>query len=120
MKPERVYLAGLALVGGIGALLVLGRPVGERPGMWLGLGVGLLAQGPLGWWLIRSVGTRQFLGVWALGMLARFVVLGVMAFAVLPRPGRSIGPGLLTLAAVIVILLFFEGVVLWLKQRSKA
>jgi hypothetical protein len=105
------YVAGVAAVaaGGLAALGAL--PVGARTGVIWGLAVGLLLQAPLGWWTLRAVGTERFLTVWGLGMLVRFGVMGVAAFALMAAPERLAVPMLTTMVATLIALLLVEGVV---------
>ena len=117
MKAARIYWLGLSVLSALSVLLVRIQPADQRPGMWVALAVGVAVQGPLGWWLIQSVGTERFLGVWATGIFARFAVLALMALVVLPRVGPR-GPGLIMLGGVLVGLLFFEGWVVWLKNTG--
>ena len=114
MTGARVYLLGLVLVavGGFGVVILL---PGKLESKLTAVAVALLVQGPLGWWLVKSVGTPKFLRVWPIGILARFVVLGVMAMLVFPAFDWPLSPGLLLLGGVLVALLFLEGLVVWLK-----
>jgi hypothetical protein len=73
--------------------------------------VGLLLQAPLGWWTLRALGTERFLTVWGLGMLVRFGVVAVAAFALMPGPERLAEPMLLTMVGTLVALLLAEGTV---------
>ncbi|MGE0354217.1 MAG: hypothetical protein AB7I33_15340 [Gemmatimonadales bacterium] len=121
MSTGRFYLAGLFGITVLVLAISRWLPAEARPGVWVALGIGLAVQGPLGWWLVRAVGTPRFLGVWALGMGARFAVLGLMALVVFPRLSWPVAPALITLAAVLVVLLFFEGIVVWFKHsRTQA
>ena len=105
------YVAGVAAVAA-GGLAVLGAlPTGARTGVIWGLAVGLLLQAPLGWWTLRAVGTERFLTVWGLGMLVRFGVVGVAAFALMAAPERLAVPMLTTMVAALIALLLVEGVV---------
>ena len=108
--PAR-YVAGVAAVGAGGLLVAALSPAGSRPGILWGLAVGLLLQSPLGWWTLRAVGTERFLLVWGLGMLVRFAVVAVAAFALMPAPDRLAAPMLATMVAILVALLLVEGVV---------
>ena len=118
MNAARVYLVGLVLVavGGFGVVILLS---GNLESKLTAVAVGVLVQGPLGWWLVKSVGTPKFLQVWPLGILARFAVLGVMAMLVFPAFDWPLSPGLLLLGGVLVALLFLEGMAAWLKTGAK-
>jgi hypothetical protein len=105
------YVAGVAAVG-LGGLVVAGLvPVTSRAGVLWGLAVGLLLQAPLGWWTLRAVGTERFFAVWGLGMLLRFGVLAVAAFALTAVPGPLAAPMLTTMVGTLVALLLVEGAV---------
>lgn len=118
MSPGRTYVAGLLALSVLAALAAFSQAGAQRPAIWLAVAVGVGIQGPLGWWLIRSVGTPRFLGVWVAGMLLRFAVLGVMALVVLPAIVAPITASLLALAIVLVVLLFFEGWMVWLTTKA--
>ena len=105
------YLAGVTAVGAAGLVAAALAPAAARPGLLWGLAVGLLLQGPLGWWTLRAVGTERFLTVWGLGMLVRLGVGAVAAFALLAGPERLATPMLATMAGTLVTLLLVEGVV---------
>ncbi len=105
------YAAGVAAVGAGGVLAVAVSPAGSRPGIVWGLAAGLLLQAPLGWWTLRAIGTERFLTVWGLGMLVRFAVVGVAAFALMPLAVGLAAPMLATMVGILVALLLVEGVV---------
>jgi hypothetical protein len=105
------YVAGVAAVGAAGLLVAAASPAGSRPGILWGLATGLLLQAPLGWWTLRAVGTERFLLVWGLGMLVRFAVVAVAAFALMPASKGLAAPMLATMVAILVALLLVEGVV---------
>ena len=103
------YGAGLAVMALAVALAGVRSGPDGRQGILLGAVVGLMIQGPLGWWVVRSVGTDRFLGAWAAGFLARVVLLAVMALVVVPALGWDPAPVLVTLAGVLGGLLLVEG-----------
>lgn len=105
------YAAGVAAVGVVGLIAAWAAPAGSRPGVLWGMAVGLLLQSPLGWWTLRAIGSERFLPVWGLGMLVRFAVVGLAAFALMPAPERLAVPMLVTMVAVLVGLLLVEGAV---------
>jgi heme A synthase len=105
------YIAGVAAVGAAGLVAAAASPVESRPGILWGLFVGLLLQAPLGWWTLRAIGTERFFMVWGLGMLVRFAVVAVAAFALLPAPDRLASPMLVTMVGVLLALLLVEGAV---------
>ena len=120
MTGRRVYLLGLALVSAAGSAIVATLPLPARTPSLISLLVGLVLQGPLGWWLVRSVGTPRFIVVWVTGIGARFAVLGVMALLVFPALHWPVSPGLLVLGGVLVALLFLEGLVVWLNVSGRS
>ena len=105
------YVAGVAAVAASGLAALSALPAGARTGVIWGLAVGLLLQAPLGWWTLRAVGTERFLTLWGLGMLVRFGVVGVAAFALMAAPERLAVPMLTTMVATLIALLLVEGVV---------
>ncbi|MDQ3137000.1 MAG: hypothetical protein M3Q93_05375 [Gemmatimonadota bacterium] len=118
MTLARRYLSGVAGVAALGAVVTSALPPSDRAAAGWGAAVGLVLQTPLGWWAVRSIGTDRFMGVWGLGMLARFAtvfVVGFLAFPVLgPRAGAMLG----AMVAVLVALLLVEGATA-LKEHSR-
>jgi hypothetical protein len=105
------YVAGVAAVGAGGLVAMAASPLWWRGGIAWGLAVGLLLQAPLGWWTLRAIGSERFFMVWGLGMLVRFGVVAVAAFALMGAPERLAAPMLVTMVSVLVGLLLVEGVV---------
>ena len=103
------YAAALALIAGAAALAAVARSGADREGILVGAGAGLLIQAPLGWWVVRSVGSDHFLGAWMAGFLARIALLALMALVVVPAARLAATPVLVTLAAVLGGLLLAEG-----------
>ncbi len=118
MTPGRIYLTGLAGAGlaAAGCALLVGVPAGR--GVWLALGVALLVQGPMGWWLVQSIGTPQVVAVWTLGMLARLGSLALVGLLLLPALGWPLAPGLLAMAVLLVALLAVEIFAIWTQTRA--
>lgn len=114
MKPGRTYLIGLALVAAIMTGVVLRFSEATRPSGFGMIVLSLLVQGPLGWWMIKSVGTPRFIGAWVMGMLARFGLLALAAFLIFPMMHWSLSPGLIVLAVVLFAMLLLEGLVVWI------
>ena len=111
MNGARRYLAvtaALAILGSCAGLLV---PEGWRAGWLLALGLTLAIQGPLGWWLMASLGTERFLGVWALGIFARLALVALAGLVLVPMLGLPPAPTLLSLVGFLVALLAIEGIV---------
>jgi hypothetical protein len=86
---------------------------GGRPGAWLALGLTLAIQAPLGYWLLVRVRSGSALTVWALGMLARAGLVGLMGLVLLPVLGWPLTPGLVMLVSLLMALLLLESGVLW-------
>lgn len=106
------YLAGTALVA-LGAVVVaLVLPAGRRNPALLATALGVAAQGPFGWWVVRSIGTGRLLLVWGLGMAARLALLAIAALVVAPALGWPAAPLLFALLAVVLALVAVEGIVL--------
>ena len=103
------YAVGLALIALGATTAALAAPAAARGGVLLGATVGLLVQAPLGWWVVRGVGSDRFLGAWMAGFLSRIALLALMGLAVVPALGWEPTPVLVTLAAVLGGLLLVEG-----------
>jgi hypothetical protein len=114
VKPAKTYLIGLALVALLMTGVVLQFSEVSRPSGFAMIALGVLVQGPLGWWLVRAVGTPRFIGVWVMGMLGRFGLLAVAAFLVFPLMRWTLSPGLIVLAGVLFAMLLLEGLVVWI------
>lgn len=112
MTPGGRYAAGLALVS-VGALAASALvPTPAALGVRFALAFALVVQGPLGWWLVRSVGRPHFMPVWILGMLTRGVLLLAAGVAIVPLLGLPVGATLVSLAAILLALLLVEGATL--------
>lgn len=121
MSGARLYGAGLLLIAVVATLVALRFTGDVRTAMLAMALAAMVIQGPLGWWMIRSVGTPQFLVAWVAGMLVRLGILGVAALVVLPLFHWPRTPGLLVLAGVLFTMLLLEGLVIWLEHsRVKA
>ena len=109
MSRSARYGAGLASIALAAAMAAVSVPARTGRGVVAGAALGLLIQGPLGWWVVRSVGTDRFLGAWMAGFLARIALLAVIGLVVVPALGWEPTPVLVTLAAVLGGLLLVEG-----------
>ena len=107
----RLYLAGLGATTLAGALIGARLGPSVRPGVWLACILTLVVQGPLGWWLVRSIGRPEFMVAWVVGMLARAGLLGVLALIVLPLLGWPLAPGLIAVAGLLLAMLLVESLV---------
>lgn len=119
MNAGSRYLLGIAAVGFVAVAAGAALPGPWRAGWWLALGITLVVQGPLGWWLVRSVGTERFFAVWVVGMLVRLAVVGLTGLVVIPALGWPAAPTLLALVGFLVVSLAVEGIVSTL-QHSRA
>lgn len=111
MTVGRRYALGVATVAGAAVALSLVLPPAVRPGVRLALGLALAVQGPLGWWLVRVIGTERFLLVWAVGIVARFAVVAACGLAVAPVFGLALEPTLFTLVGVLMSCVLVEALV---------
>lgn len=118
MTPGRRYLVGIAVVAAVAAGLSFVLAPAARSAAWFALGLGLAVQGPLGWWLVRAVGTERLLPVWAGGIAARLAVLGAGAFVAVPKLGFPPEPTLMALAGVLMSFVGVEAFVVWLGGRG--
>jgi len=107
----RRYLLGIAAVATAVLAVSLALPPRARAGVWLALGVAAAVQGPLGWWLVRAIGTERFLLVWAAGIVARFAVLAACGLVVAPRLGLALEPTLFALVGVLMCFVGLEAIV---------
>ncbi|HET7024738.1 MAG TPA: hypothetical protein VFI39_06000 [Gemmatimonadales bacterium] len=114
----RQYLVGVVAVtvAALAAAQVL--PSDAKNGAWLGLGLALVFQAPLGWWLVRSIGTERFLAAWIVGMLVRVALLTLAGLVILPALHWTVAPGLVGLALVLLALLAVEVLVAMTARRS--
>ena len=111
MSGARRYLAATAVLATVGGGAGLVIPEGWRAGWWLALGLTLAIQGPLGWWLMASLGTERFLGVWALGIFTRLALVVLTGLGLVPMFGLPPAPTLLPLVGFLMISLAIEGIV---------
>ncbi|HEU4700134.1 MAG TPA: hypothetical protein VFS40_13205 [Gemmatimonadales bacterium] len=114
----RRYLAGLALIGGAAGVAGALLPGPQAAGLRLALLVALAVQAPLGWWLVRSVGTPRFLAAWMAGMGARLGLVGLTAFVLVPQTGRPAAPTLVSLVALLFAFLALESIVVMLEHSQ--
>ena len=111
MTGARRYLAATTLLATLAAAVGPFVPEAWRTGWWLALGVTLVLQGPMGWWLVASLGTERFLGIWAAGIFLRLLLVGVMGLVVVPALNLPAAPVLLSLVGFLMVSLVIEGVV---------
>lgn len=118
MTAGRRYLLGLGAVAAATSALSFVLPHAERRSLWLALGTGLAVQGPLGWWLVRSLGTDRFLLVWATGIGTRVVLVGLWGLLVARTLRLHLAPALLALVAVLLAFLVVEVAVIYTRQAE--
>ena len=106
------YLVGVSAVAAAALLLSFVLPPDARTGVWLATALALLVQGPLGWWLVRTIGTERLQLVWAVGIAARFALVAACGFFVAPRLGLALAPLLFALVGVLMCCVVVEAVVL--------
>src|SRR4051812_36860198 len=97
MSSAGLYGVGYAIAAGFAAVAVLGAPPELRREVGYGVLIGLVLQGPLGWWAVSALGTERFTLVWGIGILIRFAAVALVGFVVVPLLGWAAGPVLLTL-----------------------
>lgn len=110
MRVGALYLllvAGVGALGMVTALRLVSEP--QHTAVWVALAAAVLVQGPLGWWVIRAVGTPRFLLIWGFGLLTRLALVGLMAVAIGPALGLAPTPLLVTLVGLLAVLLMVEG-----------
>ncbi|HEX4600572.1 MAG TPA: hypothetical protein VH116_04185 [Gemmatimonadales bacterium] len=108
MTTSRRYLLSVAAVAAAVAGLSLVLPAEPARAVRLALGVALIVQGPLGWWLVRTIGTERFLWAWAIGIGARLTVVAACALVVVPQLGTPLEPTLFALVAVLIAFVVIE------------
>lgn len=84
MKPGTVYSVGLVVVTAVAAILyaAVDAPHGREAA--LGVVAAIAIQAPLGWIVVRYVGTDRLMPIWGAGMLARLLALATLGFAGVP------------------------------------
>jgi hypothetical protein len=105
------YLVGVATVATAALALSFVLPADDGPGVRLALGVALVLQGPLGWWLVRAIGTERFLLVWATGIAARLLVVAACALVIAPQLKLALEPTLFALVGVLMGFVVVEALV---------
>lgn len=111
MTARSGYLAGVAAVLGVGVVGALAAAAPARQAMLLALATAGIAQGPLGWWLVRSVGTDRFRLIWGIGIGVRFLLFAALAFGFVPAAGVPAVPALVTYVLTVMALLLVEALV---------
>jgi hypothetical protein len=71
----------------------------------------LVVQGPLGWWVVRAIGTERLQLVWAVGIAARFALVAACGAWVAPKLGLALAPLLFALVGVLMCCVVVEAAV---------
>lgn len=108
MTSGKRYLIGFAAAGLLGGAITLAVEPGIRREVACGVLIGLLAQAPLGWWTLRSIGSERFQLVWVTGMLIRLTLVTITGLVLIPALGWSTAPVLGALLATVLVLLLVE------------
>src|SRR6266513_2207063 len=108
MTAGRSYLVGVTTVAVAALLLSLIVPPDARTGLWLATFLALIVQGPLGWWVVRAIGTERLQLVWAIGIGARFALVAAGGLVVAPRLGLALAPLLFALVGVLMCCVVVE------------
>lgn len=116
MRAGLEYTATLllvsAVVGGAGALLF---DAGTARGVWFGAGTAFLVQAGIFWGLLVRADVSRVGVAHAIGVLLRFVSVGILAFLVVPAMQLPPAATLLSLVAVFFVTTLLEAV--FLKRR---
>lgn len=118
MTAGRRYVVGIATVAAAGVGLSFVLPPATRGAVWFALGLGLAVQGPLGWWVVYTIGTERLVAVWAGGMAARLALLAAGGFVVAPRLALPLEQTLFALVGVLTSFVGVEVCVVWLGGRG--
>jgi len=111
MTAGRRYLVGVSAVAAAALVLSFVLPAGARTAVWLATALALIVQGPLGWWLVRAIGTERLQLIWAVGIAARFALVAACSLVVAPRLGLALAPLLLSLVGVLMCCVVVEAIV---------
>jgi|SRR2546422_888511 len=105
------YLVGVTAVAAAALVLSFVLPHDARTGVWLATALALVVQGPLGWWVVRAIGTERLQLVWAVGIAARFALVAACGLLVAPRLGLPLAPLLFALVGVLMCCVVVEAAV---------
>jgi len=110
VSGARRYLLGLTTVTLVAVAATLVAPEPARTAMLWALGVALLVQAPLGWMVVRNLGTERFLLAWAVGFVVRLAAVACAAFLIAPRVGLALAPFLFTLVGILMAFVAVEAI----------
>jgi hypothetical protein len=105
---RRRYSAGLLVVLAVMAFGILLVPAAYRSDAAWGAAIALLIQGPLGWWVLRSIGRPRFQLVWTLGMGIRLAGVALMGVLLVPVLHWDMTAALGSMSAAMLMLLAAE------------
>ena len=111
MTAGRRYLVGVSAVAAAALSLSFVLPPDARTGVWLATALALVVQGPLGWWVVRAIGTERLQLVWAVGIAARFALVAACGLWVAPKLGLALAPLLFALVGVLMCCVVVEAAV---------
>ncbi len=111
MTAGRRYLIGVSAVAAAALCLSFVLPPDARTGVWLATALALVVQGPLGWWVVRAIGTERLQLVWAVGIAARFALVAACGLLVAPKLGLALAPLLFALVGVLMCCVVVEAAV---------
>ncbi|HXI64976.1 MAG TPA: hypothetical protein VNH14_10750 [Gemmatimonadales bacterium] len=111
MSLGRRYLFGVTVVAAGALLSSLIVPSDARTSVGLATALALFVQAPLGWWLIRAVGTVRLQLIWAIGIAARLALVAACGLVVAPRLRLALAPLLFTLVGVLMCCVVVEAMV---------
>ncbi len=112
MTAGRRYLLGMTAVAAAALLLSFVLPSPDaRTGVWLATALALVVQAPLGWWVVRAIGTERLQLVWAVGIAARFALVALCGLVVAPRLNLALAPLLFALVGVLMCCVVVEAAV---------
>ncbi|HET7378455.1 MAG TPA: hypothetical protein VFJ24_00295 [Gaiellales bacterium] len=111
MRAGRGYALGVTVVAAAALALSLIVPPEARGAVRIATGLALVVQGPLGWWLVRALGTERLLWIWAAGIAVRFALVAASGLLVAPKLGVALAPLLIALAAVLMGCVAVEAVI---------
>jgi hypothetical protein len=104
------YSTGLGAIVLGGAVVILLLPPAQRPQAGLGATIALLLQAPLGWWVLRSIGTPRFQLIWTVSMGIRLLAVAATALVLIPWLGWDATAVLGSLVVALLMLLLAEAV----------
>ena len=87
-------------------------PADQRPAVWVSVAAAVVVQGPVGWWLIGTVGSSRFLFAWITGISTRIVLVALFALVLIPALKWSLSSSLISLVLALLAMLVVEVLVI--------